>query len=181
MLIFLIIFFQTFSFLANSISNCKFWGFPQLINKFNLRGHYQDVASEFNGAFIKSARYNIFVGPPLNISPLRYQLYYVNNTYGHMYTDTSIDIQFSQAYEINQIIVWLYDIDGRNHCFKIIAIDQYNQETELFQGLNLIGMVKITFQDQIIQTVKIVNLPGGTSSKLAIIKISAFYANWNLI
>ncbi|CAD8052081.1 unnamed protein product [Paramecium primaurelia] len=128
-----------------------------------------------------------FVGSSLNISPFRYQLYYVWNRQGHFGTSTSIpnstsiDIQFSQAYEINQIIVWFYDIDGRNHCFKIIAFDQYNQETELFQGLNLIGIVKISFQDQIVQSLKIVLLHGGTTNDLNIIKISAFYAHRSMI
>ncbi|CAD8151602.1 unnamed protein product [Paramecium pentaurelia] len=185
MLIFLILLFQTFSVFTNSVSICKYQYSSQLLNKFQLRGYYQDVAAEFNGTFVKNARNIRFVGSSLNISPFRYQLYYVWNRQGHVgtlaSTSTSIDIQFSQAYEINQIIVWFYDIDGRNHCFKIIAFDQYNQETELFQGLNLIGIVKISFQDQIVQTLKIVLLPGGTYNDLNIIKISAFYANRSMI
>ncbi|CAD8146594.1 unnamed protein product [Paramecium octaurelia] len=93
-----------------------------------IRGNYKDVASQFNGALISSARINTFWTPGIENSPLRNLLYYYptgpNLHQGHVvaWLGQSIIVQFLQAYQINTVRFWMWDIDNRETDMQVFAI-----------------------------------------------------------
>ncbi|CAD8117167.1 unnamed protein product [Paramecium primaurelia] len=95
----------------------------------------------------------------------------------HCYTFSVMDVQFKQRYEINQIKVWFYDLDGRVHSFKIILIDKDNIEKELFSGYQKQGLVTINFEDHFALQIKIIIMSGSSYNALAIIKINVYLIN----
>ncbi|CAD8190142.1 unnamed protein product [Paramecium octaurelia] len=157
--------------------NCNYLSNQELKIKSILRGQYKDVASDSNGAIVSSARQIVFVGIVQYSSPLRDPIYAVQHDREHIDTYTLIEVLFAQTYELNQIIVWFYDLDNRNFYFQLIVKNRENIEKVVFLGQRVQGIVKVNFSDQMVSSIKLIYMPGGTVNELTVIKIQAYYAN----
>ncbi|CAD8136811.1 unnamed protein product [Paramecium octaurelia] len=180
MTLYFILLFLDYPFLMFTNGNCKYQNNQELRVKSILRSYYKDVASESNGAIISSAKFNKFYGISQNMSPLRDSIYSVDHDNGHIVTNSSIVVSFASTQEINQIIVWFYDLDGRKFNPKITVQNKDNIEKVVFEDLLVQSIVKIKFPDQMVSSIKLSYMEGGTLNDLVIIKIQAFYArrNW---
>ncbi|CAD8172209.1 unnamed protein product [Paramecium pentaurelia] len=93
-----------------------------------IRENYKDVTSQFNGALLSSARKTIFRTQGIDNLPLRNLLYYYpsdpNLPQGHVVANLgeSIIVEFYQAYKINTVRFWMWDIDGRQTDMQVFAI-----------------------------------------------------------
>ncbi|CAD8211268.1 unnamed protein product [Paramecium pentaurelia] len=102
-----------------------------------IRGNYKDVASQFNGALLSSARKTIFWTLGIENSPLRNLLYYYppdpNLHQGHVVArlGESIIVEFLQAYEINTVRFWMWDNDDRQTDIQVLTIAA-DRRTEKF-------------------------------------------------
>ncbi|CAD8184245.1 unnamed protein product [Paramecium octaurelia] len=173
-----ILLFLNCQLLVLTIQNCKYSITLDLMAKSILRGHYKDVASESNGAMVSSARQNQFLGiTNQNPSPLRDSIYAVQVNNGHINTFYLLEVSFAQTHEINQIMIWFYDLDNRNSYFNLTVKNKDNIEKVVFEGQHVQRIVKVSIPDQMVSSLKLTYMSGGTFADLVIFKIQAYYAN----
>ncbi|CAD8213245.1 unnamed protein product [Paramecium pentaurelia] len=148
-----------------------------------IRGNYNDVASQFNGALLSSARTTTFWTQGINNLPLRNLLYYYppNLLQGHAvaYIGQSIIVEFYQAYKINTVKFWMLDIDDRQTDMKVfvIAADRKTEKV-IYDGIVPPNVNVVKFSDQLVSGVKFFNRGGDSKYHkfMSIIKIQALYA-----
>ncbi|CAD8117307.1 unnamed protein product [Paramecium primaurelia] len=185
LLLFFLLGFSDFSTLPASDANAKFSqnDLYVLREKSIIRGHYKDVASQFNGALLSSARTISFWESGIDNSPLRNLLYYTPNylVIGHVVAQLSksIIVQFLQAYEINTVRFWMWDGDTRQTDIQVFTIAKDGQtENIIFDGFTQQNIMVVKFSDQLVSGLKFYNRGGNTkgTQSMSIIKIQAFYA-----
>ncbi|CAD8214443.1 unnamed protein product [Paramecium octaurelia] len=151
-----------------------------------IRGNYKDVASQYNGALLSTARVNTFWTPGIENSPLRNLLYYYptgpGRLQGHVvaWLGQSIIVQFLQAYQINTVRFWMWDEDNRETDMQVFAIAADRKtENVIFDDIRTksnVNVVKIS--DQLVSGLRFYSRGGNNldHSGTSIIKIQAFYA-----
>ncbi|CAD8165199.1 unnamed protein product [Paramecium octaurelia] len=154
-----------------------------LQTKSKIRGNYQDVASEKNGAIITTARIINFYYPGSLASPLRDSLYFYiefGMQVGHVYFDLylSLIIELTQPYEINLVRFRIWDVDNRIADLQIFLIGaDRNTETQIYNGFAQ-SVKEVRFPDQLVTKIRFYN-KNGTSypghKLLSFIKVQAFY------
>ncbi|CAD8191738.1 unnamed protein product [Paramecium pentaurelia] len=111
LLLFFLLGFSDFQTLPASNANAKFSqnDLYVLSEKSIIRGHYKDVASQFNGALLSQARTTWYWEQGADNSPLRNLLYHYPEPVkqGHVVAELgeSMIVYFLQAYEINTVYI----------------------------------------------------------------------------
>ncbi|CAD8214751.1 unnamed protein product [Paramecium octaurelia] len=151
-----------------------------------IRGNYKDVASQFNGALLSTARANSFQSPGFENNPLRNLLYYYPPDpllyQGHViaWLGQSIIVQFLQAYQINTVRFWMWDGDSRETDMQVFAIAADRKtENVIFDNIRAKPNVNVVkFSDQLVSGLRFYCRGGNNvdHQALSIIKIQAFYA-----
>ncbi|CAD8124665.1 unnamed protein product [Paramecium sonneborni] len=171
--------FSDFSTISDANAISTQINFCGLDIKSNIRGNYQDVAKQDNGAFLQSARSNLFIASNLENCPLRNLLYFKTSSIGHIAVNLhgKIIIQFLQTYEINRIRFWMYDLDARITDIQIFTTGSDRvTETIIFDGLVKPGVATVKFNDQLVSKIRFYNKAGNSLYEhMSIIKIEAYY------
>ncbi|CAD8116534.1 unnamed protein product [Paramecium primaurelia] len=185
LLFFFLLGLSDFSPLPASDANAKFSqnDLYVLREKSIIRGHYKDVASQFNGALLSSARTTWYWEQGADNSPLRNLLYHYPEPVkqGHVVAELgeSMIVQFLQAYEINTVRFWMWDGDTRQTDIQVFTIAKDGQtEKIIFDGIAQPTIIVAKFSDQLASGLRFYNRGGNNLDPkyMSIIKIQAFYA-----
>ncbi|CAK66049.1 unnamed protein product (macronuclear) [Paramecium tetraurelia] len=143
-----------------------------------LRGNNKNVISYENGSLLASRKQNLFNGSGKSTGILFRNEIYENSldlkgTYCSI--SYSLIINLRQNYELNNLILWLWD--GETRYYNLIVYAIYSEkETIIFDSVSASAIVHIKFPVQIVQLFRIYNRNGNTSSQSTnIVKVEAFY------
>ncbi|CAD8214715.1 unnamed protein product [Paramecium octaurelia] len=146
-----------------------------------IRGNYRDVASQFNGALIPSARAILFHVSNIDNSPLRNSLYphYIGDL-GHVdvYLRESVIVRFLSINQINTVRFWMWDNDNRQTEMQVFVITADLIEKVIFDGIAKSTLYVLKFSDQLASGLKFYNKGGNNldHTYMTILKIQAFQA-----
>ncbi|CAD8046736.1 unnamed protein product [Paramecium primaurelia] len=146
-----------------------------------LRGNYKDVLNFQQINLI--SRYNTyFNGGQMNSQLNRDAIYYVNSAIGYTYCSlhNSIEITLFKNYELNTVVVEIWDRLVDVHYDFEIYISFLEQEKKIYENASFAGVIKIRFKDQLVDKIRIYNRGGSNyNGFLSIIKAQAFYHRYN--
>ncbi|CAD8140395.1 unnamed protein product [Paramecium octaurelia] len=147
------------------------------IDKKIIRGNYQDVLN-FRQINIISRKNTYFEGGLMNSQLNRDAIYYIDGktgfTFCHLYY--SIEIQLLKKYEINTIVVEIFDYFSFLHYNFQLYISYQGKEKLVYQTTSFAGIVRIRFADQFVDKIRFYNRGGNNDNDyLSIIKAQAFY------
>ncbi|CAD8128302.1 unnamed protein product [Paramecium sonneborni] len=153
----------------------------QRINQFKstLRGNYKNVISYENGSLLISRKQNSFNGSGRFLGVLFRNEIYANSadikgTFCSI--NTSIIIQLRQNYELNTLVLWLWDGQSRQYNLVVYASHLEN-ETVIFDQISAQAKaIQIQFSPQIVDKFRVYNRNGNSvSTTTNIIKAEAYY------
>ncbi|CAD8063504.1 unnamed protein product [Paramecium sonneborni] len=141
-----------------------------------LRGNYKNVISYENDSLLISRKQNNFNGSGRLIGMLfRNQIYgEVKGT--HCQINYSIIIQLKQNYELNTLILWLWDQQTRYYNL-VVYVSYQEQETVIFDQVAAFAKaIYINFPAQFVNKFRVYNRNGNSASSATnIIKAEAYY------
>ncbi|CAD8140393.1 unnamed protein product [Paramecium octaurelia] len=142
-----------------------------------LRGNYKDVMN-FHQINLISRKNTYFNGGQMNSQLNRDAIYYVNGGMGYTfcYLQDSIEIQLFKKYEINTIVLEIWDrLVDVQYDFQIY-ISFFDEEKQVYETTSFAGIIRIRFEDQFVDKIRIYNRGGSNyNGYLSIIKAQAFY------
>ncbi|CAK72613.1 unnamed protein product (macronuclear) [Paramecium tetraurelia] len=146
-----------------------------------LRGYYKDVVS-FKQINLISRKNTYFYGGQLNSLINRDAIYYVNSSNGYSYCPLhkSIEIFLNKKYEINTVVIQIWDrLDTSHYDFEVYISFEEN-EIKIYENASFAGFIRIKFEDQLVDKIRIYNRGGsGFNGNLSVIKVQAFYSIQN--
>ncbi|CAK92518.1 unnamed protein product (macronuclear) [Paramecium tetraurelia] len=147
------------------------------IDKKIIRGNYQDVLN-FRQINLISTRNTYFDGGQMNSQLNRDAIYYVTNQLGYTYCSpyNSIEIRFFKKYEINTIVIQIWDRYVDVHFDFQVYVSFLDEEKLVYENTSFAGVVRIRFADQFVDKIRFYNRGASNYNiYLTIIKAEAFY------
>ncbi|CAD8142936.1 unnamed protein product [Paramecium pentaurelia] len=148
--------------------------------RYRIRGQYKNILQEKQGAFISNKDQIYFAGDQFNKNPFRSEVYYVDG--GRGYTIQEIGkymiIDLLQTYEINRIILWVYDRDLSLRTFDLKVYIKGPGEIEqlIYQNNLATTIIKIKFSDAFVKQILIYNSNGSSVNQyLHLFNLQAYY------